>query len=28
VAPMIAKPRRSTKFRALFPDASDWEMAG
>ena len=28
VAPMMAEPRRSVKYHALFPDASGWERAG
>ena len=26
VEPMMAEPRRSLKFHALFPDASGWEL--
>ena len=26
VEPMMAEPRRSQKFRALFPEAAGWEM--
>ena len=28
VEPMMAEPRRSVKYRALFPDAAGWEPAG
>jgi (4S)-4-hydroxy-5-phosphonooxypentane-2,3-dione isomerase len=28
VEPMMAEPRRSVKFRALFPDADGWELPG
>lgn len=28
VESMMAEPRRSAKFRALFPDATEWEMPG
>ena len=28
VAPMMAEPRRSVKYRALFPDDAGWEMPG
>ena len=27
VAAMMAEPRRSVKYEALFPDAAQWEMA-
>jgi len=26
VAPMMAEPRRSVRYRALFPDAAGWEL--
>jgi (4S)-4-hydroxy-5-phosphonooxypentane-2,3-dione isomerase len=28
VEPMMAEPRRSVKYRALFPADAGWEMAG
>ena len=28
VAPMMAEPRRAVHYRALFPDAAGWELAG
>ncbi|MFL5581346.1 MAG: putative quinol monooxygenase [Gemmatimonadaceae bacterium] len=28
VEPMMAEPRRSVKYEALFPDAARWEMPG
>lgn len=28
VESMMAEPRRSAKFRAVFPDAAEWEMPG
>ena len=28
VEPMMAEPRRSVKFRAVFPEAGGWEMPG
>ena len=28
VEPMMAEPRRSVKYGALFPDAAAWEMPG
>jgi (4S)-4-hydroxy-5-phosphonooxypentane-2,3-dione isomerase len=28
VEPMMAEPRRSVKYEALFPDAPRWEMPG
>lgn len=27
VEPMMAEPRRSVKYRAVFPEGSQWEMA-
>lgn len=27
VEPMMAEPRRSVKFRAVFPEAAQWEIA-
>lgn len=28
VEPMMAEPRRSVKYRALFPDPAGWELVG
>src|SRR5690606_6120872 len=28
VEPMMAEPRRSVKYRALFPEPAGWEMPG
>ena len=28
VAPMMAEPRRSVKYHALFPEAAEWERPG